>query len=223
MSVPDFKALGEPPAPQIECLADIIPEPKPKKKKKKVVEDEEKEPPKKKTKAEPEVAPEERNALVFTVKQYQNNKILGPFLKGKVDFKNVEKLPAKELKDKLSQIELALADRGASEIVDASIKWFMQLMEGLVSNRTIYNIRGTSEALLSDEHWLFLLERTKMKYGLNFAPKMDPLFELTLVTMQTAFVAMKKNEIELLKNDTDLEKKLDEVRVTEFFSEAQTK
>ena len=67
-------------------------------------------------------------------------------------------------------------------------------LEGMISSRTEADITGLTQCCFDDQQWLFLLERVKMKYGLNgLTLSGDPGFDLLLSTLITGMTVYNLN------------------------------
>ena len=155
----------------------------------------------------PAEIPEEKKQLLGSLRTYRDNAILGPALKNRVEFKNLEKLSVADLKDRLEQVELALSQANNSSLIDGMVSGTLYWAENVLSTEK-YNFRGTSDQLYKNDHWVFLLERVKIKYGLQMSTTLDPGVELFLVTVQTMMAVQRMNRLQNLHPLTDLDRKI---------------
>jgi hypothetical protein len=140
--------------------------------------------------------------------EYGKSDILGPYLQKRghalTDTK-VNKLNFAQCTYELESIEVSLCNKGNKEIVDAGILGAMDMIEKQVAQRSRWNVQGTTEKCFKNEHWLFLLERVRLKHSLGIG-KLDPVTELSLVTFQTAGMMHIENTARLpTQPTTDLE------------------
>ena len=150
----------------------------------------------------------EKSKLIFQIKQYQANELLGPAMKGAVELSGLSKLSVEQLKERLQHIDMALANHSNSNVVNAMARSTLVGLESLVTHRLAYNITGTTAKLWADKHFMFLLERAKYKHGLNWAPDIDPALELAIVIYTTAVACHAENATRDIAPKTDLSKKI---------------
>lgn len=148
----------------------------------------------------------EKAKLLFLIKQYQNNERLGPAIKGAVDLSGLGKLKVKELRNKVEQIDMALANHMNGGMVNGMVKQSLLALESYVTNNYNYNITGTTTTLWGDDHFLFLMERAKFKHGLNWAPEIDPLLELAILIYTTMQACHSSNKLKEVATSVDMSK-----------------
>ena len=145
---------------------------------------------------------ESRQRLLFCIRQYLENEVLGPRIEGKVDVKHLERCSVEELEEKLIEIDVVLSNQTNSNLVDGMLRGGMETLEQLAI-RYDMDISGATETLFRNDHWRFLLERVKFMYGLNYSPTIDPALELTLVTFQTLMLVYRRNSLSKVKTNLD--------------------
>jgi hypothetical protein len=186
------------------------PEPKPRPKPK----------PKKKKQDQKKLAgrkPEDRR-LIAILTAFGKNEWLGPYLLDSHDFDltpaKLRRMSGTKLAELHDDVEDVLANKSNSALGDGVVRQTMHLLEGLAMMRTKYQIEGTTDKCFQNDHWRFLLERTKMKYGIGVG-NLDPVAELSLITFQTASMLHFQNamstptinldeEVEMIPEDTVL-------------------
>ncbi len=149
---------------------------------------------------------EDDRRTIALLTEYGKNEWLGPYLCDNHDFQlqpsKLRKMSSDRLYELLDDIEQVLANKGNSAIGDGIVRGAMSHLERLSSATTGYDITGTTDKCFSNDHWRFLLERAKMKYGVGFG-SLDPVAELTLVTFQTAAMMHYSNSIRTPITDLD--------------------
>lgn len=171
------------------------------------------EPPKKRKKRTPKVAEVKKgdDRQVQLLAAYGTNEVLGPYLTKNqgFDLRPAKlRLLSKEKLDELAvDIEMVLANKGNSAMTDSMIRQTMKGLEDIVTWQTKYKINGTTDKCFDNDHWRFLLERVKTKYGIGLMG-MDPVTELSLVTFQTAALMHVHNKA--TTPETDLEAPIQE-------------
>lgn len=136
------------------------------------------------------VTVEDKSQLIFKIQSYGKNKRFAKRLRqAKHNFTGsyLAKRSADDLKLELENIDMTLANSQNSNLIDHSIKYGLSFVETLITKRTPFQIQGTMDKCFEDEHFLDVLERAKMKYGVG-GLKMDPILELSLIIAQTALV-----------------------------------
>ena len=135
--------------------------------------------------------------VTATLQAYNDSTYIGPWLRGVQKFdlgpdklRSLKLKPAKEL---LQEVELALANKSNSLLGDTMVRGGIDIIEKVAKSGGV-DITGTGAACMNNEHWVFLLERCKIKYGIGLG-SLDPVTELTLVTAQTAALMYAKNEL----------------------------
>jgi len=125
-----------------------------------------------------------------------SNKILGPQLVEcgfKFD-KALAKNTPEKLERQIAKIEKLLSGKTADDGVNTGIKLVMTGLERMISTKTEADITGLTQCCFEDQQWLFLLERVKMKYGLNgLSLGGDPGFDLLLSTLVTGMTVYQLN------------------------------
>lgn len=154
--------------------------------------------------------PKIKQKLIMSIQKYGNNKRFGKYLKDQGhNFKHayLKKLNVEELKMELAKQELALSNKSNTSMVDKGIKSVIIFGEQTVSKTTKYKLNGLTDDLYSNEHYLDLVERAKLKH-FNVSIKLDPLLEMAFVIGQTAVIVHGRNSFE---DSLNTETKLDEV------------
>jgi hypothetical protein len=169
-----------------------------------------KEPPKKRQRKPKAVEAEEfeqrdeqDKELITMLSTYGSNAVLGPYLsscKLHLDVASLRKKSKQKLESLLEDVEHALATKTNSGVIDKVIQEGMRSIEAVVENQSQMLVVGTTDACFSNEHWIFLLERCKVKHGLGKL-NMDPALELTLATATAASIVHTKRTIETPKTD----------------------
>jgi hypothetical protein len=143
----------------------------------------------------------------MAIQAYGNNQRFGAYLKkngGNYKDSYLKKLSVEDLKLELEKQELILSNKTNNGILDTGIKNGLKIGENLVHNTTKYKVKGTTQELYGNEHYLDLVERCKMKYC-NVSIKLDPLLETALVIGQTAVMVHGRNSmLENTKTSRDL-------------------
>ena len=134
--------------------------------------------------------------LIYAIQSYGKNKRLGPYLANdcghRFDDKYLSSLSLDNLKLELEKQEVALGSKQNSGLVDQGIKQGLTFAESMIDRTSRFKVKGTTETLYNDDHYLDLLERVKMKYTMPFV-KLDPVMELALVIGQTAMITHHAN------------------------------
>ena len=140
--------------------------------------------------------PKERIKLIYSIKHFENNKRFGNYLKNECkhnfDENYLRKLSIEELKLELEKQTVAISNKNNSSLIDSSLEKFIEFVENIVHNKTKYKIKGTTQKLFADDHFLDLLEIIKLKYNIPFM-KLDPALEISLIILQTAFITHQAN------------------------------
>lgn len=154
----------------------------------------------------------EESKCISLLTAYGKNEWLGPYLKDSHEFDlrptTLRKMSLKKLEETVDDVELVLANKTNSAIGDGAVRAAMYQLEMLAADRTSFNPEGTTDKCFANDHWRFLLERAKLKYGFNIS-KMDPVLELSLITFQTAAMMHYSNALQVPKTDLDVEVKLE--------------
>jgi len=140
--------------------------------------------------------PKEKIKLIYQIQHFGNNKRFGEYLKNEChhnfDEAYLRKLTIEELKLELDKQSIALSNKNNNSLIDNSLEKFIEFVENIVHNKTRYKIKGTTEKLFADDHFLDLLEILKLKYNIPFL-KMDPMLEISLIILQAAFIQHQAN------------------------------
>ena len=162
----------------------------------------------KKTKPKEKKRSDDDRRHIALLTEYGKNEWLGPYLKDNHGFDleptKLRKLSGPKLEELLEDVEQVLANKSNSAIGDGVVRGTMYQLEMLASARTPYQIQGTTDRCFENDHWRFLLERVKMKYGVGFGA-LDPVAELSLVTFQTAAMLHYTNSTSVPDTDLDVE------------------
>lgn len=157
--------------------------------------------------------PERRASLILNLEMYTSNEILGKHLR-RAGFEKTEgelkKMTVTELEYELKRVEILLNNKNNSNVANGVLKGGIQMLENIVSSKTKLQIKGLADSCFSNENWLFLLEKVKMKYGLyNFGVNLDPAVELALITAQTAAMLHAHNSFrESIKTTLNLDEEI---------------
>ena len=106
----------------------------------------------------------------------------------------------------INEIEDVLDGEFQSSGANEVIKQGMRGLEFLLTKRGI-KVAGTTNECFSDEHWVCLLERVKIKHGIG-TMKMSPGLELALATAQIGHRVSQRNKV----SDIDLSARVVEPR-----------
>ena len=140
--------------------------------------------------------PKERIKLIYQIQHFSKNKRFGEYLKNECkhnfDENYLRKLSIDELKLELEKQSIALSNKNNNSLIDSSLEKFIEFIENIVHNKTKYKIKGTTQKLFADDHFLDVLEIIKLKYNIPFL-KMDPMLEISLIILQTAFIQHQAN------------------------------
>ncbi len=143
-----------------------------------------------------------KNIALLTA--YGKNALLGPYLASdhgmKFDPPKLRKLSKEKLKEQIEDVETILSNKSTAAISDGAVRYSMYMLESIMEQRAELLVKGTTDKCFEDEHWKFLLERAKMKYGLGFG-KIDPVAELSLVTFQTGYMMHMSRDLQTPKID----------------------
>lgn len=169
-------------------------------------------------KKEKKVDPEHER-LVNLLSGYGRGKILGPFLKSdysqSLDRQKLRKLKVDRLQEIEEDVEDILQNHSNVAMGDAIVRQGMQTLENIVDTQTRLRVgkgpnhKGTTATCFDNERWAFLLERCKIRAGLH-QTSLDPAAELTLITLQTAWMVHEANSN---TPGTDLTVKIEEVDI----------
>ena len=200
-----------------EGLEEIIPEAKPtksgKKKAKKsdlaLLEKAVKEVQVEKPKAKEDV--NQKAKLVYAIQNIGKNARFGKYLREqghRFDDNYLRNLTIKELEFEVEKNNVALGNKSNKGLIDIVIKNGLVMGETVVSNKTQFQIKGTTEILFADDHFLDLLERIKIKHSMPFFD-MPPELELALTVAQTALMVHNTNKFSSqLSTHIDLEREV---------------
>ena len=88
-----------------------------------------------------------------------------------------------KLEKQILKIEKLLSGRTAEDGINSGIKFVMTGLERMISSKSSADINGLTQCCFDNQQWVFLLERVKMKYGINgLSLGGDPGFDLMLST-----------------------------------------
>lgn len=156
---------------------------------------------------------QEKAKLIYAIQAYGKNVRLGTYLRQqcchRFDETYLKKLTLDELKLELEKQEVALGNKQNNGVIDTVLKNGLTVVETMISQRTKFQVNGTTERLYEDDHYLDLLERVKMRYSLPFV-QLDPILELALVIGQTGMMVHAQNQFSssLSENSIDLDVKV---------------
>lgn len=145
--------------------------------------------------------------LIRILSAYSRNDILGPHLVAegiKLDPKKLRRATEKKLEDLLEEVDETLLNKSNSMVTDSVIKTGMYQLESIVHSQSRFKVVGSTNKCFDNEHWRFLLERVKMKHGIGVM-KLDPLTELSLLTLQTSALIHAQNAL----SEMEPEEKID--------------
>jgi hypothetical protein len=139
---------------------------------------------------------DEHRKVIAQLAAYGSNEVLGPHLTQKEAFdlspKKLRGLTKKQAVDLLEDVEDTLANSSHQALADHAVREGMILVERALHDRSRFKVSGTTEHCFANQHWRFLLERAKIKYGIGLG-NLDPVAELALVTVSTATLMHNKN------------------------------
>lgn len=156
---------------------------------------------------------QEKAKLIYAIQAYGKNARLGTYLRQqcchRFDETYLKKLTLDELKLELEKQEVALGNKQNNGVIDTVLRNGLKVVETVISQRTKFQVHGTTDTLYEDDHYLDLLERVKMKYSLPFV-QLDPVLELAMVIGQTGMIMHAKNTFSssLNTNNIDLDIKV---------------
>lgn len=122
-----------------------------------------------------------------TLVAYSRAKHIGPYLRLEgfdLNVKRLRKMKPEKLSDELKEVERCLANNAESAIGNMMVLKGLEVGEEICHNHTRFKIQGTTNKLFENDHWVFLLERVKIKYGMGLG-ELDPLTEMSLIAFQT--------------------------------------
>lgn len=156
--------------------------------------------------------PKEKIKLIYQIQYFGKNKRFGDYLKNdckhNFDEGYLRKLTIEELKLELEKQTVALSNKNNNSLIDSSLEKFIEFVENIVHNKTKLKIKGTTQKLFADDHFLDLLEIIKLKYNIPFI-KMDPILEISLIILQTAFITHQANTFMIsFKPSVDLDEEI---------------
>lgn len=156
--------------------------------------------------------PTEKMKLIYQIQHFGKNKRFGEYLKNecKHNFEEgyLRKLTIDELKLELEKQTVALSNKNNNSLIDSSLEKFIEFVENIVHNKTKLKIKGTTQKLFSDDHFLDLLEIIKLKYNIPFV-KLDPVLEISLIILQTCFIQHQANTFMInFKPSMDLDEEI---------------
>lgn len=135
--------------------------------------------------------------LIFSISRYLKSERFGEFLK-----KQGKRFTEKQLSDmsidglelELETLELLISKRGSSDYISGVVKSAMMLSESFASEITKFKVNGLTSELFSDDHFLDLFEKVKIKNSLPTI-KMSPMVELVLTIFQKAVSIHNRNNL----------------------------
>jgi hypothetical protein len=140
---------------------------------------------------------QQKQNLIYKIQKYGNSKRFGDFLRKECKFKyddaSLRKLSVQELQFEYAKQESALGGKSNGTLVDNGIKHTAMLVETMVCNKTPLQVKGTVDKCWTDDHFLDLLERVKLKYSVSPLEKMDPVIECSFILFQTGLLMHKQN------------------------------
>ena len=144
--------------------------------------------------------------IVTLLSAYNQNRILGNYLRNQQKFDldpvKLRKMRLVDLEELEEMVETVLKNQSHGAFTDSVVAMIMEGLEETTSRHSPYSIQGTTAACFENDHWLFLLERVKVKYNIGMR-NLDPATELALVTFQTAALVHNKNKLRRPKTDLD--------------------
>jgi hypothetical protein len=150
---------------------------------------------------------DEHRRTMAQLAAYASNEVLGPHLTQREAFdlspKKLRSLTKKQAVDLLEDVEDTLANSSHQALADHAVREGMQMIEYFAHERTRFKVKGTTDKCFANQHWRFLLERAKIKYGVGLG-SLDPVAELALVTVSTA--TMMHNQNVMATGSVDLDK-----------------
>jgi hypothetical protein len=145
----------------------------------------------------PSTTREKDRAKVALLCAYGANEWLGPYLRDThafdLDPVKLRKLKGAKLDELVNEVEDVLANKSNNAIGDGLVRGSLEFLEKVIDSKTPFKVNGTIDKCFANDHWRFLLERTKLKYGFNLGG-LDPVSELSLVTFQTAAMMHYQNK-----------------------------
>jgi hypothetical protein len=153
----------------------------------------------------------EKMKLIYSIQHFGSNTRFGEYLKDhgfKYDEIYLKKLSVEELKFELEKNYAAITNKNNNSFIDTGLEQFLNFIENIITNKTKYKINGTTKKLFENERFLDLLEILKLKYNIPFI-KLDPIMEITLIVIQTAFMTHQMNNIvSSFKTSVDLDEEV---------------
>lgn len=134
---------------------------------------------------------------------YGRNPVIGPMLRAHghvLEPHTLRKVPADLLPMVVDEIEEVLDNAGDSDLANTGITQGMIFLEDLLTTRTKLRLKGTTDKLFADGHWVYLLERMKLRAGIGLS-SMPPPVEFAMLTAKTALLVHTSN---LSQPSTDL-------------------
>lgn len=157
--------------------------------------------------------PKQKAKLIYQIQMYGKNSRLGSHLKSaghRFDESYLRSLSVSDLQLELEKQDVALANRTNNSLIDTGIKGGLSFMETALHNKSKFKVKGTTDKLWQDDHFLDLLERIKLKYNLPFV-QMDPMLELIITIVQTGMIMHQTNSFkEQLGTKCNLDEEIEE-------------
>ena len=154
---------------------------------------------------------EDARKAVLLLTEYGKNEWLGPYLQDSHGFElapvKLRRMTNSKLVDLVEEVESVLANKTNSAIGDGAVRGAMYQLEMLAESKSRFRIGGATDRCFENDHWRFLLERVKLQYGIGFG-HMDPITELTFVTIQTAAMMHYSNSLQ--EPTTNLDEEFEE-------------
>jgi hypothetical protein len=93
----------------------------------------------------------------------------------------------KQLETHVNEYDISLGQTQNGDMINNGLRQGMKVLEKIVHARTRCKLDGTTDACFSDQHFLVLLERVKMKYSIP-SINISPSVELGLIVLQTGYL-----------------------------------
>jgi hypothetical protein len=139
--------------------------------------------------------PLKENSTYQLLCAYGRSDVVGPVLRQQghdLAPATLRKVPPQFLPVVLEEVEEVLDNVSNNSFANTSIAKTMEFIEAIIATRTPWRVNGTTEACFENDHWVFLLERMKLKAGLGITP-INPVVEFAMVTAQTAAAVHQTN------------------------------
>ncbi len=139
---------------------------------------------------------EEHRRAIAQLSAYASNEVLGPYLREKEAYdlgpRHLRSLTKNQAVDLVTNIEESLANGSHQALADHGVRQAMIVVENALHNRSRFKVGGTTEKCFANQHWRFLLERAKIKYGVGLG-NLDPVAEMALITVSTSLLVHNQN------------------------------